>query len=207
MKKRSVASNWVSNLLLLMFAGLVMVGLLAGGSYASMGDYAQGPGMNNEMAKVAGPRDMGTGMAGHVRDGRPPEMMDYGPGLWMRIMSLRLDPKQKSEIEQIRNRTMKEMIRKRADERIAEIELTELLEKEHVDMKAVEAKLKQKEALRTEIQLSLIKAKEDAMAKLTPGQRKRLKDAPGTYLMVGGGGMRGGPMGGGMRMPPPEGQR
>jgi len=35
------------------------------------------------------------------------------------------------------------MIRKRADEQIAEIELQELLDKDTVDLKAVEAKLKQ----------------------------------------------------------------
>lgn len=204
MKKRSIASNRISNPLFLVFAALVIVGLLAGGSYAGMGDYGPGPGMSGGMAKVTGPRDMRPGMAGHGREGRPPEMMDCGPDMWMSIMSLGLDAKQKTGIEQIRSRTMKEIIRKRADERIAEIDLRELLEKEHVDMKAVGAKLRQKEALRTEIQLSLIKAKVDALAKLTPRQRKRLRDDSDSCLSIGRRDRRGGPMHGDMRMPPPE---
>ena len=67
---------------------------------------------------------------------------------------------------------MKEKIRRTADMRIAQIELKDLLSQDPVDMKAVEAKVKQLEAMRTEMQLSHIKAMEECKAKLTPEQRK-----------------------------------
>ena len=71
---------------------------------------------------------------------------------------------------------MKKMIKKRADECIAGIEMKELMDKDPVDIKAVEAKLKQIETIKTEMQLSLIRAAEEAKSKLTPEQRKKFKE-------------------------------
>jgi Spy/CpxP family protein refolding chaperone len=93
--------------------------------------------------------------------------------MWRHLMGLRLDGKQKEAIREIRSRVMKEIIKKKADMQIARIELKDLLDKDPVDMNAVEAKLKQVEAGRTEIRLSLIKAKEEVKSKLTPKQRKK----------------------------------
>jgi Spy/CpxP family protein refolding chaperone len=70
----------------------------------------------------------------------------------------------------------KETIRRTADMRIAQIELKDLLTQEPVDMKAVEAKVKQLETMRTEMQLSHIKAMEECKTKLTPEQRKKLRE-------------------------------
>ncbi len=72
------------------------------------------------------------------------------------------------------------MIKKKADEHIAEIELRDLLDLDNVDMKAVETKLKQIASLKTETQLSMIKALEEVKSKLTLEQRKKLKEKLGT---------------------------
>jgi Spy/CpxP family protein refolding chaperone len=98
---------------------------------------------------------------------------------------LGLNAKQKEEIREIRNTTLKEVIRKRADMQIARLELGDLLSMDPVDMKAVEAKVKQIEGLRADIHLALIKAKEEVKAKLTPEQRQKLMDMMGKSPMMG----------------------
>ena len=60
--------------------------------------------------------------------------------------------------------------------RIVQIELKDLLRQDPVDMKAVEAKVKQMEMMRTEMHLSHIRAMEDIKTKLTPEQRKKLRE-------------------------------
>ena len=85
---------------------------------------------------------------------------------------------------------MKEKIRRTADMRIAQIELKDLLSQDPVDMKAVEAKVKQLEAMRTEMQLSHIKAMEECKAKLTPEQRKKLREMIEAGPMMEGMGMK-----------------
>jgi len=91
---------------------------------------------------------------------------------WMHFQSLNLDKKQEEALREIENSVAKELIRKGADGRIAEIELQELLEKDTVDLKAVETKLKQIATIKTETQLIVIKSIEKMKAKLTPEQRE-----------------------------------
>ena len=74
--------------------------------------------------------------------------------------------------------------------RIAQIELKELLSQDTVDMKAVEAKVKQLETMRTEMQFSHIKAMEDCKAKLTPEQRKKFIEMIEAGPMMQGMGMK-----------------
>ncbi len=109
----------------------------------------------------------------------PMEQMEGMPGFghyfWMQMDELKFDEKQKDALKEIENAALKELIRKRADKQIAEIELRELLEKESVDLKAVEAKLKQIAAINAETQLIAIKSMESMKAKLTPEQRQMLK--------------------------------
>ncbi len=100
--------------------------------------------------------------------------------MWRHLKDLGLDEKQKAEIREIRDRVLKETIRKKADERIAGLELRELVAKDTVDMAAVQAKLKQIESLRTDIRLAHIKAREEIKSKLTPEQRKKLNEIPAT---------------------------
>ncbi len=158
------------------------------------------------LSASAGERGMGYGEHGMRGDGKMHEMMMHeGAPMWRHLAALGLDEKQKAEAKEIRNRVMKETIRKRADERIAGIELRELLDKDPVDMKTVETKLKQIESLRTDIRLLHIQAMEEVKAKLTPEQKKKFKDLCDREPMMGGRGKKGGKMHGTKRMPPPPG--
>lgn len=71
---------------------------------------------------------------------------------------------------------MTNMIRKKADLKVARLELRELLHKEPVDMGAVESHAKKIESLRTSTLLDGIKSREEIKSKLTPEQRKKLKE-------------------------------
>lgn len=122
--------------------------------------------------------------------------------MWRHLMGLGLDEKQKAEVKKVRSRVMKEMIKKRADEHVAGIELKDLLDKDPVDMKAVEAKLKQIDKVKTEMHLSLIRAREEVKSKLTPEQREKFKEIREIAPDMGPP-MMGGMMHGDMRMPPP----
>ena len=106
------------------------------------------------------------------------------------LKSLNLDEQQKAFIGEIKSRMQKETIRRTADMRIVQIELKDLLSKDPVDMKAVEAKAKQLEMMRTEMHLSHIKAMEDCKAKLTPQQRKKLREMIEAGPMMEGMGMK-----------------
>lgn len=103
------------------------------------------------------------------------EMPGFGHPLLMDMDKLKLDEKQKDALKEIENNTSKELIRKRAEEQIAEIELREFLDRETVDLKAVETKIKQIAGIKTEIQLIVIKSMENMKAKLTSEQIKTLK--------------------------------
>ena len=122
--------------------------------------------------------------------------MMYGCGMDGQMMgtehlkSLSLDEQQKAFMGEIKSRMKKETIRRTADMRIAQIELKELLTQDTVDMKAVEAKVKQLETMRTEMQLSHIKAMEDCKAKLTPEQRKKFREMIEAGPMMQGMGMK-----------------
>ena len=121
-----------------------------------------------------GGRGMGSGMMGGC--GMDGQMMGAEHHMSKHLMGLDLDEQQKTLIGEIKSRMMKEMIRRSADMRIAQIELKDLLRQDPVDMKAVEAKVKQLEMMRTEMHLSHIKAMEDIKTKLTPEQRKKLRE-------------------------------
>jgi len=134
----------------------------------------QGMGMMGRMKHECAGMGMSRGMMG-----------EYCP-MWKFFMGLGLDEKQKDAIQEIKGRLLKETIRKRAEKQIAGIELRDLLTKDPVDMMAVEAKLKQKESLETDIRLAHFGAMEEVKANLTPEQRKKMKE-----MMEMGGMMRG----------------
>lgn len=97
---------------------------------------------------------------------------------WDHLMELSLDEKQKKEIEVIRSKLLKDTVRKTADIHIARIEIKEILDKDPIDMKAAEVKLRQIESLMTDMRLTEIKALQEANAKLTPKQIKSFKEIP-----------------------------
>ena len=120
-----------------------------------------------------GSKGMRSGMmCGCGMDGK---MMDADHHM-KHIMALNLDEQQKVFMDEIRSRMMKEAIRRMADMRIVQIELKDLLRQDAVDMKTVEAKVKQLETIKTDMHLSHIKAMEECKTKLTPEQRKKLKE-------------------------------
>jgi len=135
----------------------VSIVALAALAYGDMGGRGMGPEM----------------MCGCGMDG---QTMEAGHHMSKHLMGLNLDEQQKASIGEIKSRIMKESIRRTADIRIVQIELKELLSQEPVDMKAVEAKVKQLEMLKTEMHLSHIKAMQDIKTQLTPEQRKKLRE-------------------------------
>jgi len=149
----------------------VSIVALAAFAYGDMGSYGMGPGM------------MGCcGMDG--------QMMGPEHHMSKHLMGLNLDEQQKALISEMKSRMMKETIRRTADMRIVQIELKDLLSKDPVDMKAVEAKAKQLEMMRTEMHLSHIKAMEECKTKLTPEQRKKMREMIEAEPMMEGMGMK-----------------
>jgi|WetSurSiteA1Bulk_404760.scaffolds.fasta_scaffold01873_2 Spy/CpxP family protein refolding chaperone len=150
-----------------------------------------GEGMQGGMPMMGGMKHDGKGMM----EG----MMGEDHPMWQHLLSLDLDEKQKDTIRGIKSSLMKDTIKKKADWQIAKLELKDLLHKDPVDLKAVEAKLKQIAEIETNIHLSHIKSKETVKAKLTPDQREKLKQMIDMGpMMEGMGGMHGCGMMGGM---------
>ncbi|MBI5640490.1 MAG: periplasmic heavy metal sensor [Nitrospirae bacterium] len=166
----------------LLFASVLMLGWIAA-SEAKMHGKKMGKG-----------RGMGMGMMAMHDEGGMHQMMEH-------IMSLGLDGKQRQEIRTIHLQCKKETIRKKADIEVAEIELREILGKDAVDIKAAEAKVKQIEALKSDMKMLHIRTHEEIKARLTPEQRKKLAEMMEKMPMAGMGMMQGrGMMGGGMGM-------
>ena len=148
---------------------LAFVLLLVGVNIA----YAQDPPMGGGM--------MGEGMMG--------EGMMHSDHLWKGLKGLGLDEKQRETAKGIIRKTMKDVIKKRADIQIARIDLKDALDEDSLNMKVVESKLRTIEALETDIHLNHIKAIEEIKSILTPDQRKKLKDVMAEHHMKKGMGM------------------
>jgi Spy/CpxP family protein refolding chaperone len=143
------------------------------GGHGIMGVQGKGLGMMGGHGKMGGP-GMGSGMmGGHGMGGR---MMEAEHHLARVLEGLALDEQQKKVIGEIKSSIKKDTIRRMADMIIARIELKDLLLQDPLDMKAVEAKVKQLGSLRTDMHLSHLKALENIRTKLTPEQRKKLVD-------------------------------
>jgi Spy/CpxP family protein refolding chaperone len=141
-----------------------------GGMMGMMGQEGMG-GMG-----MMGPQMM-RGMMGGRMQGMPEGMGMPRPSQMGRMLKaeLELSDEQAKQLTQIFSQATKSGIKQRADIRIAELELRELLEADPVDMAQVEGKLKAIEGLRTALRLSLIKAHEQAKGVLTPEQRQKLE--------------------------------
>jgi len=154
-----------------LFTGLLLVVFASRDSHAEMHSPIGDPEMGCQEEGIP----MTPPIRPPIRDGMA-GIPDIDHLMWEYLMCLGLDEKQREELREIKSRAMKETIRKRADGCIAGIELKDLLDKDPVNIKAVEAKLKQIEALKTETHLSLIRAKEEVKSKLTPEQRKKFRE-------------------------------
>lgn len=104
------------------------------------------------------------------------KMMDGERHMQRYIAGLNLDEQQKAFMNEIKSRMKKETIRRTADISIARIELKELLSRDTADMKAIEAKLRQLEMMKTEMHLSHIRAMEECKTRLSPEQRKKFRE-------------------------------
>ncbi len=96
--------------------------------------------------------------------------------LWRRLAGLGLDEKQMAAVKEIKSRVAKESARKRADLQIAKIDFRDILDKDQVDMTAIEGALKKMASIQSDIRLSHIKAMQEIKAILTPEQRKKFKE-------------------------------
>jgi Spy/CpxP family protein refolding chaperone len=148
---------------LLMIAAVVLTGLLAASANAQMG---HGIGKKGKMSMGPGG---GIGMGGGMG------MWDGAHGKHMTSM-LGLDDNQTAQVKPILFKLRKDMIKKRADVGVAEVELEEILDKVPVDMKAVEAKVKQIASLKADAALLHIQGIQDIKAKLNPEQKKKLNE-------------------------------
>jgi len=88
---------------------------------------------------------------------------------------LGLSPAQVQALEQLRTDFQKEAIRREADLRVAETELSTLLRTEPVDLGRVEAKLREIERMRADLQLARIRTIEQGKSQLTPEQRAKFQ--------------------------------
>ena len=88
---------------------------------------------------------------------------------------LELTDEQVTALKSIESSLKKKAIRQKADLQVAEIELGEILNEAGVKISSVESKLKQIEALRTEIRLGQIKAQLNVRDILSDEQRKEWK--------------------------------
>lgn len=143
-----------------LFFGLLLLSFTTGNCYAEKSG-RMGKGIHKEGACM-----------GHDGGG----MMRAEHRIWKALKDLGLDEKQKEAIKEIKSRVKKDIIKKRADLQIARVELKDILDKEPVDMAAVEAKLKQLESMRTDLHITKIKALEEIKATLTPEQKQKFKD-------------------------------
>lgn len=121
----------------------------------------------------------------------PENLMEARHRVMAMMMGLGLEDKQMDAIQKIIDTTVKEMIRKRSDLLIAKIDLEGIIHQEPVDLKAAEAKMKQIEAMKTDLFMTHLKALEDAKALLTPDQKDKLSDMMEMQMMGGMGMMRG----------------
>jgi len=127
------------------------------------------------------------GMGGHMG------MMEPGHMLRMLKTELTLSEGQEKQLQDILYQVTKTTVKQRADVRVAEIELQQLLDTDPVEMGKIEGRLKDIEGLRTALRLNIIKAHEQAKGVLSPEQRQKLEDIhdrlPGMRGMMGEGGM------------------
>ena len=89
---------------------------------------------------------------------------------------LGLSTDQVKKLEQLRSEFQKDSIRRDADLRVAEMDLTSLLDAQPVDMPKVEAKIREIEKLRADARIARIRAMERGKEQLTADQRKKLQD-------------------------------
>ncbi len=119
--------------------------------------------------------------------GKERQFFQRGRGDGARLFAkLDLNDSQKTAIREIWESTAKDMIKKKADIKIAKLELREMLRKEPVNMRAVESQVKKIQGLKASMMLDRIKSREEIKSKLTPEQREKFKELVRDSMMHGG---------------------
>ena len=89
---------------------------------------------------------------------------------------LGLSADQIKQLEQLRNDFAKESIRSEANLRIAEMDLTSLLEAQAVDMAQVEAKIRDIERIRGDLRIARVRSIEKGKSQLSAEQRRKFQE-------------------------------
>jgi P pilus assembly/Cpx signaling pathway, periplasmic inhibitor/zinc-resistance associated protein len=98
---------------------------------------------------------------------------------------LGLTADQVKHLEQLRNDFAKESIRSEANLRIAELDLTSLLEAQPVDMARVEAKIREIERIRADLRIARVRSIEKGKAQLSAEQRRKLQELEANQNFAG----------------------
>lgn len=112
---------------------------------------------------------------------------------------LKLNDDQVAKLKKIRSDYQKEMIKRHANTKVAEMELWETLDSKNLDMAKIEKKVKELESMRSDLMMYRVKTLQDTQKFLTPEQYEQFRQLGFRSMrgMMGRHGMRGG-MGGGM---------
>ena len=158
---------------------LVLVFCFSGASAQPMD---QGSGMQDDP-----PGQMNMKCDGMMHDGMMHgDMMERQHHMKMMLTRLGLDEKQKAEVDRIMTAHMKDVIKKKADLDIANIDLKSIISKDPMDMKAAESKLKEIEAIKTAIFLAHLNVHQEIKSVLTPEQQTKMKNMMEMHMMGGG---------------------
>jgi len=136
-------------------------------------------------------QEMTGGMMGMARDrvGRHNPWFRYGVSLMLRNADrLRLSDEQKKQLDDIRMRYSKEIVRQDAEVEIAEIDLEALLKNPEINLTEVKDALKKVESAKTQIKYLRVEAFVEARKVLTNVQKsdlKKLMEMRGTPRMKG----------------------
>lgn len=149
---------------------------------ASVGPGA-GPGSGMMAPGGMGPGMMGPGMGRPQMPGMRGMDGDRGRAAKRPVITLMLHHRQQlglgdeqvAKLRELRSVFEKEAIRARADLRIAEVDLDDLLDQDQVDLAQAESLVRRQEGVRSSLRLARIKAVEQAKAVLTAEQRQRLR--------------------------------
>ncbi len=92
------------------------------------------------------------------------------------MKTLNLTEAQQDLFQEMYNKVQKEVIRKKADRGVAEIELREILDRDTPDLKSAEAKIRQIASFGADIRVLHLKSAAEFRAKLTPEQQDKFDD-------------------------------
>lgn len=154
----------------------ILLGLA--GAAAAAGETAPSPVSHEEFGRaldeLAGQlHGLGDRWRGHFSGAQPAERPLISIILSHR-QELALSAPQVQELERLRDNFQKQAIRQDAALRVAEMDLTTLVNMDAVDVGAAEAKVREIERLRADLRVARIRTIEQGKAVLTPEQRGKL---------------------------------